>query len=106
MVLTNVDLSYRPRHNFIVLQLRLFIAAGDQNLRTWMIERHQQPIMPAANFARVMLQVELMIVKQLERIKRDCSQCHNNRGFDEFNRALQECRTVSDFGSLGPAIRS
>ena len=65
--------SNRPRDNLIILQLRPFVAAGDQNLRTRMIKRHQQAAIPASNPARVILQVELMIVKQFQGIKGDCS---------------------------------
>src|SRR5258707_562775 len=38
-----IDLSNRPRNNFIILQLRLFVAAGNQDLWAWMIKLNQQP---------------------------------------------------------------
>src|SRR5260221_14228281 len=99
-------MANRSRHNFIILQLRLFIPAGDQNLRAWMIKWHQQAAIPGTNPARVMLQVELMIVKQLQGIKRDRPQRHYDTGFYQFNSPPQKRRTVADLRSLWPAVRA
>ena len=53
-----------PAHHPVILQLGRLVSTGDQDLWAGMIKRHQQAIIPATNPARVILQGEVMIVKQ------------------------------------------
>src|SRR6266850_706678 len=84
---------HRSSHHLIVPQLRLFVPAGDQDLRAGMIKRHQHQALPATNPACVILQSELMIVKQFQRIKRNCPQRYYNGGLDKLNSPPQKPRT-------------
>ncbi|SRR5258708_5472250 len=77
-------------HNLIIPQLRLFVAAGDQDLRTGMIKWHEQSAIPVTNPAPVILQIELMIVKQFQRLERNCPQGHYNVGLDQLNSSTQK----------------
>src|SRR6266850_1685081 len=97
---------HHPRHHLIILQLSFFVPAGDQNLWAGMVKRHQQTAIPATNPACVILQSELMIVKQFQRLERNCPQRYYNGGLDQLNSPPQKPRTVSNFRGLWPAIRA
>src|SRR4030095_8666147 len=93
------------RHNFVITQLRRLIPAGNQHLRTWMIERYQQAFIPAENFCGVLPAREFMIMNPLQCLKRDRSQRHDYIRIYQRNRALKKIRTVSNFTGGGAAAR-
>lgn len=96
--------SNRSRHNFVIAQLRALIPAGNQHLRTWMIERYQQSSVPAANSCGVSPEREFMIMNPLECLKRDRSQRHDYVGIYQGNHALKKVRTVSNFTGGGSPV--
>src|SRR5262245_18597533 len=59
----------RARYNSVIAQLRLFIAARNQNLRAGMIERNQGAAVPVAHFRGVVAQSELMTLNRLQCLK-------------------------------------
>src|ERR1043166_8663126 len=65
---------YSLRHDFVIPQLFLFLATGNQNLRAWMIERDEQPIVPRVNYGSVLLKCKVVLMNAFQ-----CLECHGTQ---------------------------
>jgi hypothetical protein len=70
--------------------LLLFISAGNQNLRARMIKGNQPSPIPLPHLCRIFFQAEVMIMNELERLKRYSSQRHNYSGLHQFDGAPEK----------------
>ena len=99
-------ICYCPGHNFVITQLLLLVSARNQDLRTWMIKRDQQTVIPFTNPGSVILQAEVMIMNGLQGLKSHGPQRDENTGRYEFDCAFETDRPVSDIARARAPIRA
>src|SRR5579885_2523507 len=96
----------RARDRLVVFQLRRLAPVRGQNLRTRMIERHEQATAPLDYLPDVLFECEAMILDRPERFKRDRSERDDDRSVDDLDLPSQKLRAVRDLSPRRPAVRA
>src|SRR4051794_9871979 len=65
-----------------------------QNLRAWMIKRHEQTPAPLENFSGCFSEIEFMILNAPQRFKRDAPHRDDNKRVNNLNLPAKEIGTV------------